>query len=181
MPVSSQRKQVGVGPHVGAVVRAKDRHIADDLDGPLVGIGFDRLPLRERDKLQYAMDGDLLGQSFLPAGDGAGTAQGDLGVPLGPGGAVVVCLDRQKQRQVVQPVRVLPAKALERSALFARGMCGKMERSFSEQRCLEGDRRAIVHSMRWERGGVVEVLRIQVPILNQFLQADQQGIQAKSG
>src|SRR6266849_4172242 len=64
-PMLVELEQVLVGPHVGAIVRDKDRNVANDGDPALVRLSAQSTPLVEEHELTEDVVVDLLGELLL--------------------------------------------------------------------------------------------------------------------
>ena len=117
-PVRIQGEQVGAGPHIGAVMRDKNRQVADDPDSLLVGATPQLLPLAEEQILTEPVKFDLDSQFPSSLFQRRRLASGDIRRPLGPGTPAVAVLQRHEQGVVIQPERrfaaELPIRLLRR-------------------------------------------------------------------
>ena len=104
-------EKLGFTPHVRAVKRHVDRHVADKFYAFFVGIIPQRVPLTEEQELQKGIEGDVVGKLTAEALQSVRPAQTNvLVLPFHPALHTEMRLERHKQGVVLKPLRVFCAE-----------------------------------------------------------------------
>src|SRR5262249_38117909 len=141
-------EQLRARPGFRALVRDEDRHVADDAHAALVGIGAQGEPLAEEAPLAELPEDDARSVRAGGGRERPGSAPCERLVPLAPGAAAVVLVERAEQRVIAQPSGVTGAEGGEVGALLGAGPLAE---------CARGAREAL-HAPRRHRGEVDAML-----------------------
>ena len=135
------------GPDVGAVVRDEDGQVAHDVNRSCVAGAADVLPLLEEQKLREHVQPDLAGAACGPARDRRRIAMRDVRLPCGPRRKTVGLFDGHEQREVVEPVGLCVAEAIEAIAHRARAGGVEAIEHARPERLAVGDDGGEVHAV----------------------------------
>jgi hypothetical protein len=113
-----QLKLLGRAPDVRTVQRNIDGQIAHNLNAVTVGVGFQPCPLFKEQPLNKLVEANAFFQAFARGIQSGLFAHTRFIRPFAPGNAAVFVLEGHKQRVVLQPVRVLLRKLIQRAHLF---------------------------------------------------------------
>ena len=172
-------EQLRVRPDIRAVVRDKNRNVADHRNLAGVAIVHEALPVIEEKELEEL---DVLHRGLeLPASRGQGmrVAAGEFGLPRRPRPELVGVLQREEQGEIIEPESVLAAEGGESFLLRLR--CAALEHpadTVKHLRALNDDRAEIDRP-------VVEFRKSLQPrtgkqsVLGEEIEADQERIAGK--
>src|SRR5262249_49483936 len=82
--ILAQGEELRARPHVRAVVRDVDRHVANDRDASAVSLVSDASPLSKKKKLEESLKGDFAAHLDTGFSDRAGIAPGETRRPGAP-------------------------------------------------------------------------------------------------
>jgi hypothetical protein len=155
----------------------EDGDVAHQAHAVLVGVRLERRPLVEKEELQepwHRLDRGGVG----PGGrrQGFRLAERQRRRPFGPRTQAVGLLAGDKEGEVLQPVRVGVAEALEIRLLEGGGAPGELVRGHLQHARARRDHRAVVDPILRKSREIGQILRRQVPVRHQLLQADQHGV-----
>ena len=98
-----QLEHLGLCPDLHGIQRHVDGHVTDDLDAVAVGIGAQSGPLLVEQVLDKAVEPDLVCQLIAHCLHGLGIAHLHAGLPVVPGGAVILGLQGHEHGEIGQP------------------------------------------------------------------------------
>ena len=159
-------------PHVGAVERDIDRHVADDPDALLADIRAQRVPLAEEQILRENAEADILREKLLiPAQHFLAAAKTEILVlPFDPGTHAEMALCRGIERIAAQPTLVFTIESVYVLTLFVpaalTGAAEKIEPS--------GVERAVIRLRRVAaEGNGIDFLAREETVGNKLLKVDE--------
>jgi len=153
----------------------------DDADAALVGVPLDGQPLLEELPLAVLLTLDLASQGIAPAFQRLRLAGDGFRLPFVPGAEVVGFLQGHKEGKLVQPERLLVAKASKGRPLPVGGLSLEIGKGAVQQARLGGDHRPKVHPVGGEGGRILQIRLGEMPGLQQFVGADEHRVSGKGG
>ena len=163
-------------PHVGAVVRDEDRHVAHDADAALARRGAQRRPLLEEHELlelRLAHAGRELAAGPL---EGRGVALDERAVPRVPRRPAVRALEGGEEREVAEPPGVPPHELVPGSAGRGVGLLLERRGRLREQRVAVLLHPLEVHRVRREGGAGRQLRGVEQPLLGEPIERDEQRV-----
>jgi hypothetical protein len=176
-----EEEEIGVGPHVGAVVGDEDRDVADDADAALVCVAAQSRPLAEERHLTELVFEDGARELRPRRRQRVRVAGDQLRGPGAPRRELVLLLERHEEREVLEPGPLRGAEGAEVGLERRARTRGETLGGAREQRLPVRDHRAVVDVVVGERRVVTQLVCGEEPVLDEQIEADQQRIAGERG